>query len=192
MDKLILIDTSNYIFDEKLGIYSKFRKKWCKGYIDERTNYLTVKLKCIDGKRRSFQYHRVMCYFFKPIPKHLWKIPLEKLEIDHILPVSNGGTNELSNLRWCTNKENNNNKFTRNNKSKALLNRNDESKIVYQYTLDNKLVGVYKSQSEAARQNNLSQTSISRCCYGGSYDNRREKWVNMKQYNGYKWSFNPL
>lgn len=54
----------------------------------------------------------------RKIPKHcfIWEafngeIP-EGMEIDHILPISDGGTDELSNLRLVTHKENMNNPLT--------------------------------------------------------------------------------
>jgi hypothetical protein len=40
--------------------------------------------------------------------------------IDHIIPIKNGGTNKLSNLRVVTPKENQNNPKTLENMSKAL------------------------------------------------------------------------
>ena len=64
------------------------------------------------------------------------------------------------------------------------------SKTVYQYTLDGKLVAVWKSAKEAAKQLVFSQGNISNCCNGGFY--RKGIWVNRKQYNGYIWSYVPL
>lgn len=66
------------------------------------------------------------------------------------------------------------------------------SKTVYQYTLDGKLVAVWKSAKEAARQLGLTQSNISACCNGGFFHKTRNKWVNRKQYNGYIWSYVPL
>ena len=43
-----------------------------------------------------------------------------KTEVDHIIPISMGGTNDVSNLRWCTHDENQNNPLTRQNLSDAL------------------------------------------------------------------------
>lgn len=54
------------------------------------------------------------------------------------------------------------------------------SKIVYQYTLDGKLVAVWKSISEAGR-NGFNCSGVSRCCKG-----------LQETYKGYKWSYTPL
>lgn len=67
-----------------------------------------------------------------------------------------------------------------------LLNRKDLSIPVYQYTPDDKLVGIYPSAKEAARQLGFAQTNISRCINGGfTY---KGKWVNIRQAYGFKWS----
>lgn len=54
------------------------------------------------------------------------------------------------------------------------------SKKVYQYTLDGKLVGVWKSTAECGR-NGFNQSKISNCCIG-----------KQKTHKGYKWSYIPL
>ena len=60
-------------------------------------------------------------------------------------------------------------------------NKNWRSKMVYQYTLDNELVGVYESTCIAAKETNSLQSKIWKCCAGKS-----------KKHNGYRWSFQPL
>lgn len=185
MDKLVLIDKSCYIFDKERGIYSKYKKKWCEGF-KENTDYVSIKLKCIDGKRRAFEYHRVLCYLFIPIPRKYWNIPLEYLQVDHINTICDD--NRLENLRWSSSKDNNNNPLTKEHKSVALKNREDASTpvdIIDQQT--GEVLASYPSQKEAARDLGLIQTSISRACDGGFFDKRRNKWVNMSQYKGKVW-----
>lgn len=58
-----------------------------------------------------------------------------------------------------------------------------KSKIIYQYTLDDKLVGIYNSTKEAADSNNFDQASISACARGKEH---------CHTYKGYKWSYIPL
>lgn len=76
--------------------------------------------------------------------------------------------------------------------SAGLKNHPAKSKLVYQYTMENILVAIWPSAREAARELNFSQGCISICCNGGFYSKQRNKWVNRKQYNGYKWSYEPL
>lgn len=92
----------------------------------------------------------------------------EGAEIDH--KDTDKFNNQPSNLRWVTRKGNMNNPLTRKNISKSkegrLINRSDQSKRVFQYTLDGKYVNDYPSISEAARQTNIRRSSISKCCLG--------------------------
>lgn len=64
------------------------------------------------------------------------------------------------------------------------------SKPVYQYTLDGKLVNVWKSIREASRSTNYSFNGIRSCCNGGFF--RNGKWVNCYKFKGYKWLYKPL
>lgn len=59
--------------------------------------------------------------------------------------------------------------------------KNYKSKVVYQYTLDGELVGIYESSCIAARETNSMQSKISLCCLG-----------KRKKHNGYIWSYKPL
>ncbi len=58
-----------------------------------------------DGKIKTVKIHRLIAEAFIPNPEN-------KPCIDHIIPLSIGGTNEVSNLRWCTHMENLNNSLT--------------------------------------------------------------------------------
>jgi hypothetical protein len=55
---------------------------------------------------------------------------------------------------------------------------NPNSKKVYQYTKDNKLIKIWNGMSEAARELNIQQPNISSCCNG-----------KLKTYGGYIWKF---
>lgn len=65
---------------------------------------------CTDGKRHHIYEHVAKWEFFNG------KIP-EGFEIDHIIPIKNGGTNRLSNLRLVTHPENLNNPISFKNRS---------------------------------------------------------------------------
>ena len=64
------------------------------------------------------------------------------------------------------------------------------AKKVYQYALDDRLVAVYISLREAARQTGFLLGEISKCCNGGTY--RKGKWQRRETYKGYRWSFTQL
>ena len=91
-------------YDEK-GCYHRgsFSKK---GYCMHSFN-------CKDGKQHSLFEHRIKWEYFNG------NIP-DNLEIDHIIPIKNGGTNKLSNLRLVTHQENMRNQLSIKNISKGL------------------------------------------------------------------------
>lgn len=65
------------------------------------------------------------------------------------------------------------------------------SKRVYQYTLDGELVKVWDSIAECAR-NGYDTRYIYWCDAGGFFRKSTGKWINIKQYKGYRWSLRPL
>ena len=78
--------------------------------------------------------------------------------------------NRVENLEWMQKSDH-----------QALHNSKNKTKIVYQYTLDGKLVNVWNSLSDASKQLGITIMGISACC-----NNR------LKTYKGYIWSFIPL
>lgn len=88
--------------------------------------------------------------------------------------------NAVENLEWCDH-EYNDNYGNRNEKIKAFArNRVDQSKTVYQYTLDGKLIAIFPSTKECGRQG-YQQCNVQRCCTG-----------EHKKHKGYIWSYKPL
>lgn len=86
----------------------------------------------------------------------------------------NQRNNHPSNLEWIDEKA-----HTNIHKNIQKIN---PPKVVYQYTLDGELVGVYSSTQEAAKMNEgFNHSNIARCCRG-----------KQGTYKGYKWSYEPL
>ena len=93
--------------------YNKTKKERELYYGIDKDGYRNVILK---GKQ--YKVHRLVAYMFISNPEN-------KMQVDHIIPVSNGGTDIVDNLRWVTNKENCNNKMTLKNKSNATKGENN-------------------------------------------------------------------
>lgn len=171
---------------------------------------------CKDGEYTHRYVHQLVLETF------VGEIP-EGLEIDHIIPISDGGGDELTNLRLVTREENMHNENTYKKyfipcsdakkesirktskgkhyspntefkkgcvsafKGKHLTEKRkkeiseNNSKQVYQYTLDNILVNCYDSCKDAAQINGFKICGISSCATG-----------RLPHYRGFKWSYTRL
>lgn len=125
-----------------------------------------------DGKRITKKVARLVAKAFIPNP-------FNKPQVDHILPISEGGTDEMANLRWVTPSENQRNQITY-AKLKARLQQMsvERSYGVYAYTKDYNQVSAFTSTAEAARQLSYSQGNLSSCCQG-----------SLPTYKGLIWSY---
>lgn len=125
---------------------------------------------------RTLHVHRLLAEAFIPVPPRLRRKGKENLEVDHIIPVLNGGKCEKSNLRWVTPKENRTmNEMTLKNLERANL---EKSKTVYVYSEDLELLSAFTSTADAARQLNKSQGNITNCATGA-----------LRRYLGYIFSY---
>ena len=104
-NKLIIDD---YLISDDGRIFRKSTNNILKSTTNNPYNYVSKMLKCIDGKERTFLIHRLVAETFISNPKNL---PI----VDHI--DSNVQNNKVSNLRWCTIKQNNLFRFEKEKKS---------------------------------------------------------------------------
>lgn len=166
-----------YNIYENGTIFSKYWNKQLNGCLD-KDGYTFVKLKLKNGNYDQFRLHRVIWVYFNG------EIP-DDMQIDHIIPISNNGSNELSNLRLVTPKQNRNNENTRKNISISLTgkphprkNNNSLSRPVIRITQDGDVIE-YPSASECGRQG-INQSEVCKCCNGGNY--LHSKWFNRSHY----------
>lgn len=157
---------------------SRFAKEKLLKYGEVKRGYLYV---CLwnNGEYKCLFVHKLVAKAFVPNPNDYNVVH----HIDH-----NPKNNRVENLIWMTNEQH----YLEHLNERGEAVRNSKSITVYQYTLNRKLVAVWKSASEAAKTLGLEKSAISSCCRGGFYCKSRNKWVNRIQYKGYIWSYKPL
>lgn len=146
--------------------------KRCLMKVKQNETYPSVAL-YINGKRKVFYIHRLVAMMFIPNPEN-------KPCVDHI--DCNIYNNNVTNLRWVTQRENVHNPLTRIHAKEnfvPLFNElNGRSTPIVRISLcDNENTKTYPSQCEAKREG-YSQGAISACCRG-----------KLKSYKGYKWMY---
>lgn len=192
------VDYTLYYFNAEDDRGDYFKGKHRLGAID-RDGYVISNYKCDDGKFHTLREHIAKWEYFNG------RIP-EGMQIDHIIPITMGGTNKLSNLRLVTRKENHNNPLTRKNMSEArkgkkyalgnhlseeikkkigkvmkgrFINREDQSKCIDQIDkITGEVLASYISRNEAARQTGFDKGCIGNACNG-----------RLKTYKGYIWKY---
>lgn len=153
-----LYQVSNYgrVRNSKRGIYRAFS--------DNGYGYYMVIL-CKNGKKKPFYVHRLVAEAFIPNPNNYEQIN-HKNENKH--------QNNVENLEWCSPKYNMNYGTARERTSEK------QRKIVYQYTLDGKLVKIWNGVNQC-KYFGFEPSSISQCCNG-----------IRKKHKGHIWSYKPL
>lgn len=164
-------DGKNQYGNCTMCLKEKILKPWNNG---KRDSHLRIELRN-NGKRETPLVHVLVAKAFIPNPHNYDIIH----HIDH-----NPQNNVVKNLMWMSRKEH--------DKLHSKERGEKQEKRVYQYTLDGKLVAVWKSAREAARQLGFAQSHISSCCNGGFFDKSRNKWHKRETYKGFKWSYTPL
>ncbi len=124
----------------------------------------------IDGRRTTYLVHRLVLMAFNPVDN------VEILEVN--FKDENINNLNLSNLEWCTPKENAN-YGTRNFRCKI---NNPQLIKVVQLTNDLKLLKIYSCLADAGRSLKVDPTSIGRVCKGDRLTCSGYKWMYYEDY----------
>lgn len=152
----------------KVGNTGGFRKeRILKSFLS--SGYRRVALTGKDNKLTYIGVHRLVAMAFIPNPEN-------KPQVNH--KDENKENNIVSNLEWCTCKENIN--WGTSLAKRAFHQRETQSgkKTVYQYDKEYNLIAEYISCHEAARQLGFDKTGIQHCCNG-----------DFPTYKGYIWRY---
>ena len=88
--------------------------------------------------------------------------------------------NNLYNLEWVTSKENINHGTSLARRSYHQRYTQKNRKTVYQYDMNDNLIGIYQSVREAGRQCGFEHSGISHCCNNSK---------GFGTYKGYRWTY---
>lgn len=119
--------------------------------------------------------HEVIFAEGSNLPKHLWPTDENgrRYEVDHIIPVKNGGTDAFENLRIGSKSQNQNNSTTLVNHSNARK----EKKCIDQFNINGEFIRQWDSLHDAERFG-FGRKEIKMCCEG-----------IYKQHKGYIWKY---
>ena len=150
--------------------------------IKDKFGYLHVIL-CKNGNIKNCKVHRLVAKAFIPNPNNL-------PTVNHI--NEDKTDNRVYNLEWmnmsqqqrhgtCQQRRVASTNYTE--IAEKLTNRQDLSKQVYQYSLDLKLIKIWKSTAECGR-NGYGRTAIASCCNGKRKSHKNFIWSYIELKKG--------
>lgn len=157
---------------DKKGRVLTFQGRLLRPAKSKKGGYLRVILSK-DGQSKTCKVHRLVAQAFIPNP---YGLPC----VNHKDEITTN--NCVNNLEWCTWAYNDN--YGSHGKKIA----DDHSKQVAQFTLDGKLVAVYKNAYYASSAVNVGDSQIRACAIGKARQGPHGKQT-FKTAGGYKWKY---
>lgn len=155
-------DYEGYYQVSDLGNVKSIRRNKILKPSNQGQGYLQVVL-CKSGKNKHCRVHRLVAQAFIDNPYNL-------SDVNH--RNENKSDNNVNNLEWITNKDNNN-----------YGTRNERLSIpIVQLNKEGSLITKWKSGMEVEREKGISRANISKCCKGQSQTSGGFKWMFEKDY----------
>lgn len=145
---------SDYLVYPDGRIFSTKTNRFMKTYLNNGYEHISLS---INGKQTNQKVHRLVAETFIPNPNNLPHVNHKDKDRQN---------NCIDNLEWITQLDNN---------------KHSHCIKIYQYDLQNNLINVFESMTEASQKTGVSISSISNVCNG-----------KRRTAGGYKWQKHPL
>lgn len=159
-----LVTFPMYLIDENGNIFSEYTKKYLKTHLNNK-GYVVCQLRDTNGKNHIVLVHRLVAKTFIPNEN------ADKLEVNH--KDGNKLNNNITNLEWCTRKEN-----IRHGIKNGLISQLMTKCSIFQYDLDGNFIKKWESLTKIENDLGYNHSNIVSCC-----KNR------YKQAYGYLWRY---
>lgn len=162
-----------------LGRVRRIGKTNCLKSAITKDGYKQVALS-VNNILKSYAVHRLVALAFIPNPNNYPQVNHkdENKENNTVFFNEDGSIDQYkTNLEWCTQEYNLKYGTARKRANIKNTNRKDISKVVYQYSLEGKLINIYPSTQELRRLG-FNQGNIASCCRG-----------ERKSHKGYIWKY---
>ena len=167
--------TKYYISPDGQQLFDSKYNEYVKTHIAPQGYVMFNSMLNDDGKITVPRMHRIIAINLIPVPEKYKDIPIDKLQVNHI--DENTSNNQISNLEWCTPKEN---MYHGGAIERSRRNINLRREILQYDQNTGELIRIYHTIRETELYG-FSDDAVSRCCNG-----------MYKQHKGYVFKYGDV